>query len=104
MSIHRRAAGLASALILGGSAAAVIATSVPASADAGGNPGLQYCQSIAADYPFNITGPCTSYFQSHDFAGVAATNALFCREEYVPAGEFATVGECVTYFNQAMGV
>jgi hypothetical protein len=103
MSIHRRAAGLALALTLAGSAAAVIATSVPASADAGGNPGLQYCMSIAADYPFSITGPCTSYFQSHDFAGVAASNALFCREEYVPAGQFATVGECVTYFNQALG-
>ena len=80
MPIHRRAAGLAVALTLAGSAAAVIATSVPARADAGGNPGLQYCRSIAALYPFNITGPCTSYFQSHDFAGVAASNALFCRE------------------------
>jgi hypothetical protein len=103
VSIHRRAARLALALTLAGSATAVIATAVPASADSGGNAGLQYCRSIAAAYPFNITGPCTSYFQSHDFAGVAASNALFCREEYVPAGVFATVGECVTSFNQALG-
>lgn len=104
MSIRRRAAGVALALTLAGSATAVIAAAVPASADTGGNAGLQYCRSIAAIYPFNITGPCTSYFQSHDFAGVAASNALFCREEYVPAGEFATVGECVSFFNQAMDV
>src|SRR5579863_8716163 len=104
MSIHRRAAGIALALTLAGSAAGVIAAAIPASADAGGNPGLQYCRSIAYMYPgINITGPCTSYFQSHDFAGVAATNALFCRTEYVPLGLFATVGECVTTLDQEMG-
>ena len=59
--------------------------------------------SIAAEYPFNITGPCTSYFQSHNFAGTAVSNALFCREEYVQAGQFATVGECVNYFDQLLG-
>lgn len=103
MSIRRRAAGVALALTLAGSAAAVITAAVPASADTGGNAGLQYCRSLAAGYPFNITGPCTSYFQSHDFAGVAASNALFCREEYVPAGQFASVGQCIQYFNQALG-
>lgn len=103
MSIHRRAGGIALALTLAGSAAGVIATAVPASAAAGGNPSLQYCRSIADQYPgINITGPCTSYFQSNNFAGVAATNALFCRTEYVPLGLFATVGECVSTLDGEM--
>jgi hypothetical protein len=104
VSILRRTSGGVLALTLAGSAAAVIASAVPASADAGGNPSLQYCRSIAAFYPgINITGPCTSYFQSHDFAGVAATNALFCRTVFVPIGEFVTVGECVTTLDQQLG-
>ena len=104
MSISRRTAGLALAVTLAGTAAGVISTSVPANAAAGGNPSLQYCRALAAGFPFNITGPCTSYYQSHNFAGVAASNALFCREEYVPAGQFANVGECIQFFNQLMGV
>ena len=104
MSVRRRATRLARTLTLAGSAAAVIAAPGPALAASGGNASLQYCRSIAAEYPFNITGPCTSYFQSHDFAGAAASNALFCREDYVPAGDFANVGDCVNFFNQAMGV
>ncbi len=103
MPIRRRTAGAALALALAGSAAGVIAAAVPASADTGGNASLQYCRSIAQFYPANITGPCTSYFQSHDFAGVAATNELFCRIEFVPMGEFATVGECVSAMNAVTG-
>ena len=101
MSVRRRAAGLAFSLTLAGSAVAVAA--VPANAASGGNPSLQYCRSIAQFYPGNITGPCTSYFQSHDFAGIAASNAFFCRTEFVPAGEFATVGECVSALGHVTG-
>ncbi len=35
--------------------------------------------------------------------GVAATNELFCRIEFVPMGEFATVGECVSAMNAVTG-
>lgn len=90
-------------MALAGSAAGVVAAAVPASADAGGNPSLQYCRSIAQFYPGNITGPCTSYFQSHDFAGIAASNEFFCKTEFVPMGEFATVGSCVSVLNRATG-
>lgn len=104
MSVRRRAAGIALALTLAGSAAAaVVAAAGPASADTGGNPSLQYCRSIAQFYPENITGPCTSYLQSHDFAGAAATNEYICKTELVPIGEFATVGECVSALNGATG-
>src|SRR5258708_3099391 len=97
MSIRRRTAGATLALALAGSVAGVIPLAVPGGAGAGGNRSLEYCRSIAGFYPgINITGPCTSYFQSQDFAGVAASNALFCRTEFVPLGLFATVGECVT--------
>jgi hypothetical protein len=103
MSVRRRAAGLALALTLAGSAAAVVAAAVPASADTGGNPSLQYCRSIAQFYPGNITGPCTGYLQSHNFAGAAATNEYICKTEFVPIGEFATVGECVSALNGVTG-
>ena len=103
MSIRRRTAAAALAMALAGSAAGVVAAAVPARADAGGNPSLQYCRSIAQFYPRNITGPCTSYFQSHDFAGIAASNELFCKIEFVPIGEFATVGECVSALNKVTG-
>ena len=103
MPIRRRTAGAVLALALAGSAAGVISAAVPASADTGGNASVQYCRSIAQFYPLNVIGPCTSYFQSHDFAGVAASNALFCKIEFIPAGEFATVGECVSAMNHVTG-
>jgi hypothetical protein len=97
MSIHRCAAGLAVIVTLAGSATAVAAA--PANADAGGNASLQYCRSFDQFYPGHIDGPCTSQFQSHDFAGIAALNAYFCKTSFVPAGQFATVGECVAYYS-----
>jgi len=103
MFVRRRFAGLALALTLAGSVTAVVAAAVPASADAGGNPSLQYCRSTAQFYPGNITGPCTSYLQSHDFAGAAATNEYICKTELVPIGEFATLGECVSALDGVTG-
>ncbi len=65
-----------------------------ASAAPGGNEDLQFCRSIAQFYEGNIIGPCTSYFRSHDF-NARATTVFFCRTEFVPAGEFRTLGQCV---------
>jgi len=101
MSIRRRTAGAALALALAGSAAGVITTAVPASADAGGNAALQFCRSIAQYFPGNITGPCVSSFQS--MGNASATTAYICKTQFVPAGEFATVGECVRTINALTG-
>jgi hypothetical protein len=68
-----------------------------ASADQGGNAALQYCRSIAQYYPGNITGPCVRFYQSSGNA--AATSAYLCKMLFVPLGEFATVGECVSTLN-----
>lgn len=99
MSIRRRTAAAAFALALG--SAGAIAAAVPASADAGGNAALQYCRSIAPYYQGNITGPCVSSFQS--MGNAAAANVYFCKTEFVPEGEFATVGECVSTLNALTG-
>lgn len=104
MSIRRRTAGAAVALALAGSAAAAtaVATAAPASADAGGNPSVQYCQSIASLFPGNIFGACVSYYQSHD-RSAAATDVYFCKTEFVPDGNFANLGSCVSFLNQFKG-
>lgn len=91
------------AVALAGSAIGVIGTAAPASAAAGGNGALQFCRAIAQYYPGNITGPCVSSFRSHDLAGAAAANEYFCKTDFVPAGEFATVGDCVSTLNQLTG-
>jgi hypothetical protein len=74
---------------------------IPAHADPGGNPSLQFCRSIAKYYEGNIVGPCTSYFQSHNYSA-EATAAYFCRQVFVPAGEFATEGECVSTIGKSL--
>jgi hypothetical protein len=94
MSIRRSAAGLALIVTFAGSATAVAAA--PAHADAGGS---AYCRTFVQFYPWHFIGPCTSYFQSHDLAGVAANTEYFCKINFIPVGEFATVGECVNAFN-----
>ncbi len=97
MSIRRRTAGAAFALALAGSTASIIAAAVPASADPGGNPSLQYCRSIADQFPNqNIIGPCTSAFQSNPNAAKGAIVEFACKTQLVPGGQFATVGECVS--------
>jgi hypothetical protein len=58
---------------------------------------------ISSFYEGNIIGPCTSYFQSHDF-NAAATTAYFCRTYIVPSGEFATQGECVSTITKEGGL
>ncbi len=83
------------ALALAGAGIALPAAASPANATAGGNESLQFCRSIAHHYDGNITGPCTSFFQSHDFNARAAT-AFFCRTIIVPRGRFDTVGKCVS--------
>ena len=83
------------ALVLAGAGIALPAAASPASAAAGGNEALQFCRSISQFFDGNITGPCTSFFRSHDF-NARATTVFFCRTEFVPSGEFATVGKCVS--------
>jgi hypothetical protein len=82
------------ALALAGVAAALPLAASPAHAAAGGNDSLQFCRSIAPFFEGNIIGPCTSYFQSHD-RNARATTVYFCRTQFVPSGEFATLGKCV---------
>ncbi len=82
------------ALALAGAGIALPAAASPANATAGGNQSLQFCRSIAHFYDGNITGPCTSFFRSHDF-NARATTVFFCRTEFVPSGEFRTLGQCV---------
>jgi hypothetical protein len=83
------------AVVLAGAGVALIAAATPATAAAGGNESLQFCRSIAQFYDGNITGPCTSYFQSHDY-NARATTVFFCRTQFVPAGAFPTLGKCVS--------
>ncbi len=82
------------ALALAGAGIALPAAASPANATAGGNESLQWCRMISRSFDGNITGPCTSYFQSHGFRARAAT-VYFCRTEFVPSGEFGTLGQCV---------
>jgi hypothetical protein len=65
-----------------------------ASAASGGNEALQFCRSISRFYEGNITGPCVSYFRSHD-NNARATTVYFCKTFFVPEGSFATVGKCI---------
>ena len=82
------------ALALAGAGIALPAAASPANATAGGNESLQFCRSIAHLYDGNITGPCTSFFQSHD-SRARATTVFFCRTEFVPSGKFDTLGQCL---------
>ena len=104
MSIRRRTAAAALALTLAGSgaAAAITATAAPALADSGGNSSVQYCRSIASLFPGNIFGACVSYYQSHD-RSAAATDVYFCKTEFVPDGDFANLGDCVSFLNNFKG-
>ena len=99
MSIRRRTAAAALALALG--SAGAITAAVSASADTGGNAALQYCRSVAQFFPGNITGPCVSSFLSQ--GSVAAANEYYCKTFFIPAGEFATVGECVSALEAVTG-
>jgi hypothetical protein len=78
-------------------------TATTASAEAGGNESLQFCRFLSQFYEGNIIGPCTSYFQSHN-NNAAATTRYFCRTEIVPAGDFETLGECVSTITKAGGL
>ncbi len=80
---------------------AVSAAASPASAAPGGNESLRFCRSIAPFYDGNIIGPCTSYFQSHDF-NARATTVYFCRTEIVPSGGFPTLGKCVSTIGSSL--
>lgn len=93
MAISRRTKNVGLSL---GLAAATFAplSALPAQADAGGNQALAFCRSIAGFYDGNITGPCVSYFVSHNFSA-RATTQFFCRTVFVPAGEFATLSKCL---------
>jgi hypothetical protein len=104
MLIGRRTAGAALALALAGSAAGITAAAAPASADdgGGGNASVQYCRSIAGLFPGDIFGPCVSYYESHD-RSAAATDVYFCTTSFVPAGNFANIGECVSFLNNFKG-
>jgi hypothetical protein len=106
MVVRRRTASAVAALALTGSAAAVtvsaVATAGPASADAGGNSSVQYCRSVASLFPGLSQGACVSYYQSHD-RSAAATDVYFCKTEFVPAGDFANLGSCVSFLNQFKG-
>ncbi len=73
----------------------------PANAATGGNQGLQFCRSIAQYYEGNIIGPCTSYFQSHNYRA-EATAVYFCRHFFVPHGDFATEGKCVSTIGKSL--
>jgi hypothetical protein len=104
MLIGRRIAGATLALALAGSVAGITAAAAPASAAAGGggNDSVQYCRSISGLFPGDIFGPCVSYYQSHD-RSAAATDVYFCTTTFVPAGNFANIGECVSFLNQFKG-
>jgi hypothetical protein len=102
MGFRRRAAGAVLTLTLLGSGAAIVATAVPASADAGGNSSVQYCRSIASLFPELSMGACVSYYQSHD-RSAAATDVYFCETEFVPEGLFSNVGDCVSFLNNFKG-
>ena len=105
MHIRRRTLGAAAAvtLALAGSAAMITAAAVPASADTGhGSDTVQYCRSIESLFPGNIFGPCVSYYNSHD-RSAAATDVYFCKTDFVPAGDFANLGSCVSFLNQFKG-
>lgn len=61
----------------------------------------QYCKAFIAYFnlPNNgAQGACTSFFQSHDRS--SASFEYFCKTVFVPEGEFATQGACVSTFNQ----
>lgn len=95
MKMFKGVAHATVAAVLAGGGIALTTAASPANAAAGGNQSLQFCRSIARFYDGNITGPCTSYFQSHD-RNARATTVFFCRTEFVPAGAFATIGKCVS--------
>lgn len=105
MSIRRRTAGAACAVALAGSAGLITAaaTAAPASAaTASGNDTVQYCRSIGSLFPGDIFGACVSYYQSHD-RSAAATDVYFCKTDFVPNGDFADLGACVSFLNQFKG-
>jgi hypothetical protein len=94
MKLPTRVSRTSLALALAGIGIAVPMAASPANGSAGGNEALQFCRSIASYYEGNIIGPCTSYFVSHDY-NARATTVYFCRTEFVPSHEFATLGQCV---------
>jgi hypothetical protein len=108
MLIGRRIAGATLSLALAGSVAGItvagMTAAAPASAAAagGGNDTVQYCRSIAGLFPGDIFGPCVSYYQSHD-RSAAATDVYFCKTTFVPEGNFANIGDCVSFLNQFKG-
>ena len=95
MSARRRLACTTFVIALAATPLAAV-TAGPANAAPGGNDALQFCRSIQQFFPEgNITGPCVSFFRSHN-NNARATVVFFCKTFIVPAGEFATVGRCVS--------
>lgn len=102
MTIATRARAIGLAAVLAGATVVAPLVAAPASADAGGNPALQFCRVLQQFYPGNITGACTSEFVSRGNA--AAVDQYFCKYFIVPEGIFPTVGRCVSVIERAQGV
>lgn len=101
MKLSRVAPRTSIAMFLASAGIVLSTAASPASAAPGGNESLRFCRSIAQFYDGNITGPCTSYFQSHDF-NARATTVFFCRTLFVPSGGFATMGKCVSTIGSSL--
>ncbi len=102
MSLRRRTAGAAFALALAGSTASVIAAAVPANAEPGGNPNVQYCKSIQDQVPQkpNLMGACTSYLQSNPNATYGAIAGYVCKTQDLVPGTYRNEGQCVSTLNK----
>ena len=100
MSIRRRAAGAALALAVGSAGAILIA--VPASAAPPSGNAAHECQAFREEFglPPNFVGACVSLVRSRTTS--SAVFVFRCRNEFVPEGFFATVGECVSELNRGL--